>query len=146
MFGDFRPISAAFPFQSHWAMNLLATGKVTVVHRVKIRAEDYVHTQGQVWNSINPSLWSCFKVTLKLQLLLTVKMLFPYPDLKFLGSPLQGALLVLKVWSSPIKSGWRLFPSLPTPAQLIKFTLYWPSGCYMSNLSTWNMWGLLLLC
>lgn len=48
MFGDFRPISAAFPFQSHWAMNFLATGKVTVVQRVKIRAEDYVHSQGQV--------------------------------------------------------------------------------------------------
>lgn len=48
MFGDFRTISAAFPFQNHRAMNLLATGKVTVVHRVKIRAEDYVHSQGQI--------------------------------------------------------------------------------------------------
>lgn len=48
MFGDFRPISAAFSFQSRWAMNLLATGKVTVVCRVKIRAEDYVYSQGQV--------------------------------------------------------------------------------------------------
>lgn len=57
-------------------MSLWATGKVTVVHRVKISAEDYVHTQGQVQNSINPSLYRCLKVTLKSQLLLIVRMLF----------------------------------------------------------------------
>lgn len=56
-------------------MCLWATGKVTVVHGVKISAEDYVLTEGQVQNSLSPSLYSCLKVTLKLQLLLLVRCL-----------------------------------------------------------------------